>query len=261
MITSTANQRVKDALRLRKRRDRDEQREFLIEGGREVARAAAAGVELRHVFACAALQRDDARALLGGLTTEIIDVSVGVFERLSAREGPDGILAVAACFNTELGSLVFREPALVLVVVEIEKPGNLGTMLRTAAATGASVIVADAVTDVFNPNVVRSSQGALFSVPLAVATSTDTLKWLHAQQIAIVATTPSAAVPFWQVPMRGPTAVVIGAEDCGLSDNWLSVADHHAVMPMAGAAAGADSLNASASAAIVLFDAVRQRST
>lgn len=259
MITSTANQRVKNALRLRKRRDRDEQRAFLIEGGREVARAVAAGIELQHTFVCDELLREDARAFVGRLSAEIVEVSVGVFERLSGREGPDGILAVAACFDTELESLVVHEPALVLVVVEIEKPGNLGAMLRTAAATGASMIVADPVTDVFNANVVRSSQGALFSVPLAVTTSTDALEWLRAQRITVVATTPSAAAPYWQVPMHGPTAVVIGAEDRGLSDNWLSVADHRAVIPMA-ATAGADSLNAAASAAIVAFDAIRQRS-
>ena len=255
VISSTSNQRVKDVVRLRKRRDRDETGLFVVEGRRELRRAIDAGCRVDQIFVCPSLASPDE---WHGAGIDVAQVSDSVFDRLSGREGPDGVLGVAHAFDTTLGSLRVGDPALVLVITEIEKPGNLGAMIRTAAATGASVIVADPVTDLFNPNVVRASQGALFSVPIAATSSGEAIAWLTANGVQILATTPSAAVPYWTVPTVAPTAIVIGAEDTGLGDDWLSAADHRVLIPMA-SFDGTDSLNAASAAAIVLFDAVRQR--
>ncbi|HEY7072910.1 MAG TPA: RNA methyltransferase [Acidimicrobiales bacterium] len=257
MITSTANPRVKAALALRKRRERDRTGRFLVEGRRELSRALAAGVVVDEVLVCP--------ELLGDATvpegTAITEVAESVFGRLSARENPDGVLGIARVFDTRLDALDIAGEAdpLVLVVAEMEKPGNLGTMLRSASAAGASaVVVADPVTDVFNPNVVRSSQGALFGVPVAVGDTVAVVAWLRRHGLRIYAAGPGGTRPYWRVPLAGPTALVVGSEHRGLPAEWFEAADEQVVIPMPGSG-GVDSLNAAAAAAVLLFDAVRQR--
>jgi TrmH family RNA methyltransferase len=301
VITSTANPRVKAALALRKRRERDRTGRFLIEGRRELARALAAGVMVEEVLACPALlgraegvtDQADAheergaaaaadpdmrgraetagdrgvpghRGVLGSAEAagaRVVEVTEAVFARLSYRDNPDGVLGVARAFDTGLEALDLAGVAdpLVLVVAELEKPGNLGAMLRSASAAGAAaVIVADPVTDVFNPNVVRSSQGALFGVPVGVGDTGAVLGWLRGHGLRVYAAGPGGSQPYWRLPLAGPCALVVGSEHRGLPAEWFDAADERVVIPMPGSA-GVDSLNAAAAAAVLLFDAVRQR--
>jgi TrmH family RNA methyltransferase len=271
VITSTANPRVKAALALRKRRERDRTGRFLVEGRRELARALAARVEVEEVLACPPLL---ARAASGSGEREagvvhqaamagarVVEVADTVFARLSYRDNPDGVLGVALAFDTglEAVSLAGVADPLVLVVAELEKPGNLGTMLRSASAAGAAaVIVADPVTDVFNPNVVRSSQGALFGVPVGVGETGAVVAWLRRHRLQVYAAGPGGSQPYWRLPLAGPCALVVGSEHRGLPAEWFDAADDRVVIPMPGSG-GVDSLNAAAAAAVLLFDAVRQR--
>jgi TrmH family RNA methyltransferase len=167
------------------------------------------------------------------------------------------LLAVARRFDTGLSRLRPGSDPLLLVAESIEKPGNLGTMLRTAEAAGAdAVVAADPTTDPFNPNVVRASLGTLFRVPLAVAGSEETLAWLRDHGIRSYAATPEGAVPLWEADLTGAVALVVGSEQYGLSEAWMDAADGRVVIPMPGSV---DSLNAAMAAGILLFEAVRQR--
>ena len=235
---------------------------FLIEGFRELARAVEAGTRIDDLFVCEEL-------FLGtnepGLVERIVAAGARLhrlapvpFRKAAYRDRPEGLLAVAPQFDTNLAGVSLPGAGLVLVVEAIEKPGNLGTMLRTADAAGASaVVVADPGTDPFNPNVVRASLGSLFTVPLAVGTAGQVMRWLHEQGVDTVVTSPSARPHHWEVSYRGPVAVVIGSEQYGLSEAWLDGRYRAVRIPMVGTA---DSLNASTAAGIVLFEAIRQRS-
>ncbi len=269
MITSTGNPRVKAILRLRKRRARDEEGRFVVEGAREVRGALDAGVAVGEIVTCPALATGDAAgivadAVAAGATHS--EVAEPVFARLSYRDGPDGVLAVAATFPTGLDRIqrpvAWRPDPLVLVVAGLEKPGNLGAVLRSAAAAGVdAVIAADPVADVFNPNVVRAAQGALFAVPLAVAGADETRTWLRDLGIPVYAAGPRGSQPPWALPLSRAAALVVGPEHAGLDAGWFATADATVAIPMPGArnGRGVDSLNAAAATAILLFEAVRQR--
>ncbi|MDQ3741668.1 MAG: RNA methyltransferase [Actinomycetota bacterium] len=253
MITSTSNPRVKELQRLRKRRERDATGTFLVEGARELERAVAAGVEVVQVVRCGD------GAVPGGVP--VLDVAENVWRALALREDTERVLGVARAFPTGLDRLDLPADPLVLVAAGIEKPGNLGAMLRTAAAAGvAAVIVADPVVDLFNPNVVRASVGALFATPVAAAPAGEVVAFLRERGVRVFATTPEgAAVAHFEAPLAAGAAVVVGPEDTGLPPAWLDAADERIVVPMPGGA-GVDSLNAASTAAVVLFEAVRQRS-
>lgn len=236
---------------------------MLIEGGEEVALALESGVALSAAWICPTLPRSakqaDLRRRLETAGVPITEVSDAVFERLAYQENPDGWLAVAPVMRPELRSLQLPRAPLILVCEAIEKPGNLGAMLRTADAAGAhALIVCDANTDVSNPNVVRASRGAVFSVPLAISSTSEALTWLKQRDIQIVAATPSATRDYTGVDLRGAVAIAVGAEDTGLSPDFLSQADLAVRIPMSGRV---NSLNVSASAALLLYEAVRQRTT
>ena len=260
-ITSTANPRLKALVRLRERRERDRSGLFLIEGYRELRRALQGGVDLAEVWCCPSLYlgaNEDAlvaAARAGG--AEVVPVAEAPFRKASYRDRPEGLLAVARQFPTGLDHLDPGPAPLLLVVEGIEKPGNLGTMMRTAEAAGAAaVVVCDPTTDPFNPNVVRASLGTLFSLPLAVADTPAALAWLQARGIRSVATTPAATRAHWEADLAGAVAVVVGSEQYGLSAAWLEGASEQVLIPMPGTV---DSLNAAMAAGIVLFEAVRQR--
>lgn len=259
-ITSTRNPMVRAALGLAKRRERDREQRFLIEGTKELARALAAGVEVDTVFTADAGHELARRAGAGG--ARVVEVSAEVLARLAYREGTEPLVAVARMFDTGLARLDPGPKPLILVMAEVEKPGNLGGMLRTAAAAGVdAVIVADPVADVFNPNVVRASVGALFTVPVAVAPGDEVLAWLAGRGIGVFAATPDGGRPHWAVPLTGAVAVVVGAEHAGLPPAWLAQAAGRLTIPMADeAVSGADSMNVGVAAAVLLFEAVRQRS-
>jgi TrmH family RNA methyltransferase len=260
-ITSATNPRIKALIRLRNRRERDRLGRFLVEGYRELARAIDAGITIEELYVARGLfLGHNEQALVDRATatgTEILEVGDAAFERASYRDRPEGLLAVARQFSAAVSDLDLDGNPLILVAEGIEKPGNLGTMLRTADAAGASaVIVADPTTDPFNPNVVRASLGTLFTVPLAVTDSANAVTSLRAHGVTILAATPDGARPHHSVDMTGPIALVVGSEQYGLSGAWLEAADARIVIRMPGSV---DSLNAAMAAGILLFEAVRQR--
>jgi TrmH family RNA methyltransferase len=260
-ITSLTNARVKQLVKLRNRRARDESGSFLIEGFRELTRAVDGGISIRELYFCPEL-------FLGANEPPLIDRSVAAgaeaielgteaFRKVSYRDRPEGLVGLADQFPTGLDVLSLSESPLVLVVESIEKPGNLGTMLRTADAAGAdAVIVCDPTTDPFNPNVVRASLGCLFIVPLAVASTSDTLAWLAERGIRAFATSPAGSTLPWHTDLTAPSAIAVGSEQYGLSEEWLRHSEEQIRIPMSGEI---DSLNAAMAAGVVLFEAVRQR--
>ena len=260
-ITSAQNPRLKQLVRLRDRRPRDEAGVFLIEGYRELHRAIGRGIRpVELYYAPEWFLGENEPALIAraeATGARIFELSKEAFAKVAYRERPDGLLAVAPQWSRELDDLPLSTPPFLLIVEAIEKPGNLGTLLRGADAAGADgVIVCDPVTDIFNPNVVRASTGALFSVPVAVAENRPTLDWLRAKGIRVVATTPGATALHSATDLRGPLALVMGSEQYGLSEFWLKESADQVRIPMAGEA---DSLNVAMAAIITLFEAVRQR--
>lgn len=280
-ISSAANPRLKAVVALRRRRVRDDQHLTVVDGFEEFALAVAAGVRAQTLYCCPELfSGPQVAAVVDAQRADgvpVVRLTRAVFEKVAYREGPDGILAVVPAPGGPLSDRpVVSGPAagpasrpvggpdahlaahpLVLLGQAVEKPGNLGAMLRTADATGVDlVIAADPVTDWGNPNVVRASKGTVFAVPCASTTTGEALNWLAAQGISLVATTPEAELEYSEVDLRGPVAIAVGTEKQGLTRQVLAAADHRVRIPMAGRA---DSLNVSVSAAVVLYEAVRQR--
>jgi TrmH family RNA methyltransferase len=260
-ISSLQNPRVKQLVKLRDRRPRDEAGVFLVEGYREIRRALEKDVKLRELYyAPAWFLGENEPALLeqaAAAGAGLFELTKEAFAKVAYRERPDGLLAVAPQWKRQLADLTLKPNPFLLVVEAIEKPGNLGTILRSADAAGCdAVIVCDPVTDIFNPNVVRASTGVLFSVPVVVEESTRVLAWLKEKGVRTVATTPAAEKLYSDVDLRGPLAIVMGSEQYGLSEFWLKHADVPVRIPMAGQA---DSLNVAMATIITLFEAVRQR--
>ena len=260
MLTSPANARVKQVAKLRSRRNRDRERRFVIEGFRELDSASRAGFPVETVFYCeqhftARGEQELLRRLRdAGAVCEATNAAV--FAKLSYRRTPDGLLAVAATPESTLARLDVPGDSLWLVATNIEKPGNLGAMLRTADAVGvAGMLVADQATDPFNPNVVRASLGTLFSVPLAVASAVLVRAWLAEHGIRVVATSPAATTDYAEADLSGSVAIVVGGEHDGLDAEWVAGVETVRI-PMAGQA---DSINAAMTAAVLLFEASRQR--
>jgi TrmH family RNA methyltransferase len=259
VITSAANPRVKAVARLQRRRHRDASGTFPIEGARVVGRALGAGWPLVEAYVAPDIVADDAASVSNALEAAgvpLIELSEPAYRRISYREHPDGLLAVGRIPSLDLTAVTLPPEPLVLVVEAIEKPGNLGAMLRTADAAGAdAVIIAAATADPWNPNVVRASQGALFSITLAAGTASEVGRWLDEHGLAVIAADPlpAAAAP-WDVDLTGPIAIVVGSEHDGLSAAWRRRTT--VAIPMLGTV---DSLNASVAAAVLLYEARRQR--
>ncbi len=253
IITSVDNPRVKAIAKLKSARERRRTGLFLIEGEREVTRAIAAGITIETLAICREkLGKDE----LPDTSAEALEVGAAPMRRIAMREDPPGVVAVAAQFDTTLEHLEPGSEPLLLIAEMVEKPGNLGAMLRTCDAAGVDAfIVANPATDIFNPNVVRASQGALFSVPVAVATVDAVIEWCRDRSITVLGGYPDAAEDIWQMPTSGATAVLVGAEDVGISATWDGVATPTRI-PMAGAG---DSLNASVSAALLVYEVLRRR--
>jgi RNA methyltransferase, TrmH family len=240
LITSTDNPRVKEVLRLRKSRERRRAGLFIAEGPREVARARAAGLRIEATYFAPELLAWD----------EGEEVSARVLAKMSYRAEPEGVLAVVEIPRRAVPA----GATLILIAVGIEKPGNLGAMARTADAAGAdALLVGDANADPWNPNAIRASTGAVFTLPIADVTL-DEVCALSLQKIAAVVDAPRS---YMEADLAKPTAFIVGAEDEGLSDAWRSAADERVAIPMH--AQTADSLNAATSAGVLLFEAVRQR--
>lgn len=260
-LTSTANPRVKALVRLRgTRRARAEAGATLIEGHDELRLALQAGVRPAELYWAPSLVRDEQAGLVDEVRAtgaRITSVSREVFDRIAYREGPDGWLAVAPDPARALAGIPLGPRPLLLVAEGIEKPGNVGAMLRTAEACGVDgVIAASGVTDFGNPNAVRASKGTVFAVPVAAAPSAEVLDWLREHRIRVAVTTPHGDVALGDADLDGPLAVVVGAESTGVSDLWLDHADQTVVIPMRGRV---NSLNAATAAAVTLFEANRRR--
>ena len=261
-LESPANPRVKDVVKLRQRSHRDKLGLMLVEGYRELKRALDNGYRPRTVFACPGLfmgvHEPELLRRAREAGAEIAECSRIAFEKMSARDRPDGLLATGPQRTGTLQDLRLPENALVVVAEAIEKPGNLGTILRSADAAGADALVlCDRCTDLNNPNVVRASIGTLFAIPVAEATTAEAIEFFAARGFTILAASPHARAFHTQADLRGPTAIVVGSEQYGLSDAWMESPHAHPVrIPMLGQC---DSLNVAAATTILLFEAQRQR--
>lgn len=259
-ITSPHNPRIKAIVHLRKRRERDRLGLFVIEGAREIARALAGGVTLEEVLVCPPLAGGaEERETIGQVRSRdiaVTAVSQRVYTRIAYRETTGGLTAVAVKPHFSLAELPETEHPLHLVVAGVEKPGNLGAIARSADGAGVSgLIVTDPKTDPCNPNIIRASLGTVFTVPLAVSTGAETIEWLRRRE-RIIVSSPHAGAAYWDADLSGACAIVVGSEDAGVGERWLEAADLRVAIPMRGAA---DSLNVSASAAVLLYEARRQR--
>ncbi len=260
-IRSPQNPRIKQAAHLRDRRGRQRQGRIIVDGMREARRALEAGVQPFELFVCDAAQ-DDARlsSLLGLLSSTgavATWVTEAVFEKVAFGNRSDAVVLVAAEPSTSLERIRLPDDALLCVLEHVEKPGNLGAVLRTADAAGVSaVIVADGGTDLYNPNAIRASLGAIFHVPVCAAPATEVLAWLKGQQLNIFAARVDGAESYTAVSYVGRAALVLGSEAAGLSDLWRGEPITAVSLPMLGRV---DSLNVSATAAVLFYEALRQR--
>ncbi len=263
-ITSLQNPRVKDAVRLRDGRYRQRRGRFLIDGIRELSRAIEGHIELVEVFLCyEKCTRQQMRILDGMLgdfdRADIFHVTPAVFEKLAFGDRSEGVVAVAETPETDLDGVNLTDNPLVVVLEGVEKPGNVGAVLRSADGAGAdALIMADGRTDLYNPNAIRASLGTIFTRQVAAATTAETLDWLRQQGLAIFAARVDGSVPYTEVDYRRPSAIVLGSEARGLSSAWSADDVTPIRLPMLGSA---DSLNVSATAAVLLYEALRQRTS
>ena len=259
-ITSPKNPRIRAAADLRDRRARDEAGRTLVDGARELDRALSGGATAETVFV------DDAALTASGAGTvarataagaEIVPVSPAVLARLAYGDRSEGLVAVVVIPDVSLDALDLGPDPLVVVLEAVEKPGNLGAVLRSADAAGAdAVIAADPRTDLFNPNAIRASLGTIFTVPVAAGPSTEVRAWLDDREIAVLAARVGSSVAYTEVDLRGPVALVLGSEADGLTEAWTGAGITSISLPMLGVA---DSLNVSITAAVLLYEARRQR--
>lgn len=255
IITSAQNPKVKRLLALQK--DSSLRREcglFVVEGRRELQHCLDAGFELDSVFVCPAIYGPDSASLTA---PRLFEVSGAVYEKIAYRGGTEGVIAEVKARERTLADLQLPENPLIMVLEAVEKPGNLGAVLRSADAAGAdAVLVCDPLTDLYNPNLIRASIGAIFTVPCVACSSEEAIAWLKARGIQILTAQLQDSSLYYDCDLRKGTALVMGTESTGLSQQWRAAATSHIRIPMLGAL---DSLNVSVSAAILLFEAVRQR--
>ena len=262
VITSTSNPRLKQLRRLGTARRRRAAGGFVVEGYRLLLHALDAGLRIEAVYAAPALYRGAgeaalvARAAAGGALVH--EVAPTPFAAVAGQDRPDGLLAVVRRPPTELERLPVGGTPLVLVAEGVERPGNLGTIARTACAAGATGLIAcDPQTDVFHPRTVAASVGAVFRLPVAACPSAAAASWLRGRGIAVVVATPEASAAPWDADLTGPVALVVGCEKRGVTAAWRAAADVEVGIPMPGGAM--DSLNVAVAAGVVLVEAARQR--
>jgi TrmH family RNA methyltransferase len=253
-FTSLQNPRIKHVVRLREKRQREQEGLMLVEGIYELELALASGVQPREVFYCPEINREVPAAFD---RLEPLTVTRSVFRKISYRDNPDGWLAVMSIPIRTLESLARSALPIVLLAESVEKPGNLGAILRTADAAGVdALLVCNPRTDLYNPNVVRASRGTLFSVSAVTTSNVEALRWLRAGNIRILAATPSAQLAYTEVDLCQPICIAVGTEDTGLTDFWMESADMEVKIPMVGKV---NSLNVSTSIAIITYEVLRQR--
>ena len=261
LITSLQNERIKYVVKLWNRRFRDEEKRTLLEGYRAITRAVQCGMKIEECFYCPSMflgsNEKALLAKLAGSGAKTSETTVPVFAKLAYRDRPEGLIAIAEIRGHKLEDMPFVKNGLYLVAERIEKPGNLGAILRSADAAGANgIIVCDKCTDIYNPNVITASTGTLFSVPLAESSSEEASAWLKKNGIKTLAATPHTDKNYTEVDMTTGIAIIVGAEQYGLSDFWLDNADLKVKIPMLGLA---DSLNVATATTILLYESARQR--
>lgn len=267
-ITSLQNGRIKQIVKLNSRRQRDAAQQTVVEGVREVSRALQQGIVPPEAYLCPELitrEADQAMAQLQQLAasqqTQLFEVTPDIFAKIAYRGDSGGLLLVTPYLTQTLANLPQQAVPFLAVVENVEKPGNLGAILRTADAAGVDGVIVctdgTASTDLHNPNVIRASLGTLFTVPVATTTTNETIAWLQAQGIQIIVATPEAEQLYTAVNLQGSAALVTGSEAFGLSQQWLAAATAQVRIPMHGSA---DSLNLATATALLLYEVVRQRS-
>lgn len=272
LITSTKNPKIKQLLELQqKSAERRRTGLFVVEGQRELEHCLSAGYEVESVFVNEGLRMKDEEWGLKdeewGASATLYTVSQHVYERIAYRGSTEGVVAIIKSPDTSASGLQRivkgsankdgQENALFIILESVEKPGNLGAVLRSADAAGATaVIVCDPLTDLYNPNLIRASIGACFTVPTVACTSAECIAFLKQNNVRILTAQLQDSELYYDTDMTGPTAIVMGTESTGLTEQWRQAADAHIRIPMLGRL---DSLNVSVSAAILLFEAVRQR--
>jgi RNA methyltransferase, TrmH family len=260
-LTSASNPRIKAAMKLRNPRERAEQGRIKIDGLREISRALDGSVRMREFFVCPELcDSAEARSILSRLEetdAEQFEVTPALFAKIAYGTRLEGIVAVAEMPRRTLAELRLPDQPLVAVLEGVEKPGNIGAVLRSAdGADVSAVIVAGEGADLFNPNAIRASMGTVFTLPVCTASVAETLTWLRQQKLAIFASRVDGAIDYSACDFSQPCAILLGSEDEGLSDAWRADDITAIRLPMHGAA---DSLNVSATAAVLFYEAVRQR--
>lgn len=259
-IESVNNPLVKEMAQLKDSRARRERGKFLIEGTREIQRALAGGIKLELALVYQAGLKEEEKSVLAELAArqvKVVRLAALPFHKLAYRENPGGLIVTATYRAKSLVDLTIGPGEMVLVAVEPEKPGNLGAMARSAQAAGAAALIqAGGSFDPGHPNTIRASAGAIFTLPLAGGAQKEVMDWLEAGKFLIAATSPSATTLLWQAKLKGKLALVVGPEDRGLAPIWLEKAQTKLKIPMHPLT---DSLNVSVAAALVLYEAARQR--
>lgn len=263
-ISSLQNVRIKDLIKLAKHNERQQRKVTVVEGERECTHALAAGIVPLEAYVCPPLLNEQGKNIWGKLTnfdamrqTLLVEVTPEVFEKIAYRGDSGGVLLVIPYLNYQLHTFTPPKPAFIAIIEGVEKPGNLGAILRTADAAGVhAVIVTEGNTDIHNPNVIRASLGALFTQPVIEATFAQAQQWLTQHNIQIIAASPEATQRYTALDYTRPTAIVMGSEAHGLGPEWRQAATNLVTIPMFGAM---DSLNLSTSTALLLYEVVRQR--
>lgn len=259
MITSLQNPAIKNIVKLSKSKERRDQQLFVIEGARELSLAIQSSYKIETVYVCREKFHDTKYpdVLDSILVNDIFEISSVVFEKIAYRENSDGLVALARPKSHKVQKLQLSENPFIILLESVEKPGNLGAVLRTAdAAKVDAVIVCDPQTDLYNPNVIRSGVGGLFTVQTAVCSSEEALEWLKSKNINIYAAELEASEFYNDIDFSKPSAIVMGTEADGLTDFWINNATERIKIPMLGKI---DSLNVSVSTAVITFEAMRQR--
>lgn len=269
ILTSAQNPKVKRLVALQqKSAERRREGLFVVEGQRELMHCIDSGMAIDTVFFCPSLMSDcnnagsektqmDTINTLQANGTHAYEVNANIYNKVAYRGGTEGVIAIVKAPQKTLADLHLCPTPLIVVLESVEKPGNLGAILRSADAAGAdAVIVCDPRTDLYNPNLIRSSIGAIFSVPCIACTSEECIAYLKAHGIQILTAQLQDSSLYYDTDMQRPTAIVMGTEATGLTPLWREAADAHIRIPMLGKL---DSLNVSVSTAILLYEAVRQR--
>lgn len=259
-ITSLQNPRIKQVVLLQqKSKERIKNNLIVIEGCREIRWAIEADFKARAVFYCPELLNNESRELFNFFSTDIqTEVSREVFGKIAYREGSDGLVLLATAIKLTLDELILSDNPLIIVLEAVEKPGNLGAILRMAdAAKVDAILICDQLTDIFNPNVIRSSIGCVFTQQVVTCTTEEAIAWLKMKRIRSFAAALTAKQYYHQVDLTVPSAIVMGTEADGLTDKWLNAVDEEIIIPMLGKH---DSLNVAMATAIITFEALRQRS-